>query len=161
MVQLAFDATQVAPQESFDPIPAGTYNVIIEDTEMRDTRSGTGQYLLITMSVLDGPHAGRKLWDRLNLINPNPTAVEIANRQLSAICHAVGRPQIADSVDLHNKPLAVKVKISQREGYDPSNEVSGYKQAAGGTSPAVAAAPAAAPAATAAPSNGSVPPWQR
>jgi hypothetical protein len=32
------------------------------------------------MEVLEGPLKGRHLYDQLNLINPNPTAEEIAQR---------------------------------------------------------------------------------
>lgn len=166
----AFDATQVEPQESFDPIPAGEYNVLIEDSEMKPTKSGNGEYLQITFSVLDGQYNGRKIWDRLNLLNPNQTAVDIANRTLSAICHATGVMNLTDSVQLHGKTLRVKVAVSQREGYDPSNEIKAYKAIGQGsaTAPAHAPAPApqqqtiAPPAAQPAPSAGSdVPPWKR
>jgi hypothetical protein len=35
---------------------------------------------------------GRKIFDRLNLVNAEPDqAVEIAQRTLSAICHATGQ----------------------------------------------------------------------
>ena len=162
MAQLNFDATQVEPQESFDPIPAGEYHVIIEDTEMKTTAAGTGEYLQITLSVLDGQYAGRKLWDRLNLSNPNKTAEEIAQRTLSAICHATGVLKPRDSAELHNKTLIAKVKVKQRPGYDPQNEIGAYK-AAGQTQvapvqPIQQSAPQPQPVQQAA---GNVPPWQR
>ena len=84
------------------------------------------------------------LYDQLNLINPNPTAEEIAQRTLSAICHAVGKLQVADSEELHFQPLLVRVAVKPN-GY---NEVKGYKPVAAG-----AAAGPPTPAA-----NGPVPP---
>jgi len=34
------------------------------------------------LDILDGQHKGRKIFDQLNLVNPNPTTVEIAQRTL-------------------------------------------------------------------------------
>jgi hypothetical protein len=71
MASLNFDASAVEPQQSFDALPVGRYEVIITDSEMKDTKAGTGQYLQLTFSVTGGQHDGRKLWSRLNLVNPN------------------------------------------------------------------------------------------
>ncbi|MBF0179960.1 MAG: DUF669 domain-containing protein [Magnetococcales bacterium] len=127
MAQLGgtFDASQVDPSQPQETLPPGDYRVQIINSEMRVTKAGSGQYLWMEMDVLDGPMAGRKLFDRLNLINPNRQAEEIAQRTLSAICHAVGRMQVSDSEELHFKPLMVKVTVG-KDGY---NEVKGYKPA--------------------------------
>lgn len=163
-VQLNFDASTVAPSAALDPIPAGWYNAHITDSEAKPTSAGTGFYLELEMEVLDGPYAGRKVFDRLNLHNPNPVATEIAYKQLSAICHATGVIQVADSAQLHNRPLQVKVALrpagpgADGKQYEASNEVKGYKgigqpAPAGTTMTAPPPAPAAAPAAAA-------PAWQ-
>ena len=125
MAQLGgtFDATQVDPNQPHETLPPGDYRVQIVASEMRATKAGTGQYLFMEMEILDGAMAGKKLFDRLNLINPNRQAEEIAQRTLSAICHAVGRMQVSDSEELHFRPLAVKVVVD-KEGY---NQVKGYK----------------------------------
>ena len=72
--------------------------------------------------MLEGAYAGRKLFDRLNLVNSNPTTVEIAQRTLSAICHATGLMQVDDSEQLHLIPLIADVKVQPpKNGYDASN----------------------------------------
>jgi len=122
-----FNAEEVEPQGSLDPIPAGWYTAIITDSEMKETKSLTGEYLQLRLDVVEGDHEGRVVFDRLNLKNSNRTAVEIAQRQLSAICRAVGVMQPQDSSDLHDRPLRVKVSIRPaRDGYDASNEVKAY-----------------------------------
>ncbi|MBF0462243.1 MAG: DUF669 domain-containing protein [Magnetococcales bacterium] len=128
MAQLGgtFDATQVDPNQPHETLPPGDYRVQIVASEMRVTKAGTGQYLFLEMEILDGAMAGKKLFDRLNLINPNRQAEEIAQRTLSAICHAVGRMQVTDSEELHFKPLVVKVVVD-KEGY---NQTKGYKAVA-------------------------------
>jgi hypothetical protein len=73
---------------------------------------------------LDGPYQGRKLFDRLNLVNANPQTVEIAQRTLSAICHATGRMQVQDSEELHLIPLMADVQVQPpKNGYGESNKV--------------------------------------
>lgn len=128
-----FNAEDVAPQDSFEPIPAGWYSVIISDSEMKPTKKGDGEYLQLELTVIEGDFEGRKVWDRLNLQNPNQTAVEIAQRALSAICHAVGVLTPGDSSELHDRPFEVKLSVRPgRDDYEPTNEVKAYR-AIGGT----------------------------
>jgi hypothetical protein len=166
-----FDATGVEPNAPLEALPPGDYKVQILQSEMRVTKAGTGQMLWLDMEVLEGPLKGRHVYDQLNLINPNPTAEEIAQRTLSAICHAVGKLQVADSEELHFQPLLVRVAVKPN-GY---NEVKGYKSvkqaAAAGprTSPdgpvASQPAPSSASAVVAqtrpAPAANSTAPWKR
>jgi len=124
-----FDATNVEPQGDFEPLPAGKYLVIMTDSQMKETKSGTGHYLELTFQVVDGQYKGRLLWSRLNLDNPNPTAVKIAQGELSSICRAVGVMRPKDSVELHNLPLQVSVKCKKRQDTgDIVNEVRSYTQ---------------------------------
>lgn len=122
-----FDANSVNPATDFEPLPAGKYLAIITDSEMKQTKSGSGNYLELTFQVIDGPFKGRMLWSRLNLDNPNAQAVQIAQGELSAICRAVGVMQPKDSIELHNLPLLVTVKCKKRDDTgDVVNEIRGY-----------------------------------
>ena len=148
-----FDATQVEPAASFEPVPAGKYLATIVESEMKPTKSGTGNYLQLTFEILEGPHQGRVLWSRLNLQNPNPTTVQIAQAELSSICRATGVMRPKDSSELHNKPMLISVdveKYTKRDGSEGmSNRVKSYK-------------PVSATAAPAAAGNGdSKPPWAK
>jgi hypothetical protein len=148
-----FDANTVEPTATYEPIPAGWYKAVFTASEEKPTKAQTGSYLQLTAEVIEGEHRGRKLIERLNLNNPNSTAVEIAQRTLSAICRATGVMTPRDSSDLHDKPFMVQVKVKPGDSnYGPSNEVGGYEATSGG------AAPAAAPAAS---GGASVPPWKR
>ena len=145
MAQIDFDASTVAPSESLEAIPAAWYNMVIDQSELKPTKDGNGAYLELRFSVMDGQYAGRKVFDRLNIRNSNPVAQEIAFKSLSAICHAVGMLQVADSSQLHNRPLKVKVSVRAAQGdYEASNEVKGYKNIndpVGNAAPAAGAAP--------------------
>ena len=88
---LNFDATTVAPDTGGgDPVPAGWYNVMIDESEMKPTKAEGGLRLSLRFTIMDGQYANRKVFTGLNLKNANPVAQEIAYKQLSAICHAVG-----------------------------------------------------------------------
>ena len=144
-----FDANQVEPTADFEPLPAGKYEAMIVDSEMKPTKSGTGAYLQLTFEILEGSYKGRFLWARLNLENANPTTVQIARAELSAICRASGVMQPSDSVELHNLPMVITVKCKRRPDNDEiTNEIKGYakKEAVNGQ---------ASQAAT------STPPWRR
>jgi len=145
MALLNFDATGVPQQQTFDPLPAGWYPVMITQSEVKSTKANDGSTRLdLTFTVFDGPHKGRKIFNTLNIGNQNPVAREIAQKQLSSICHAVNVLNVSDSTMLHEKPLSIRLKIRPADGnYEASNDVSGYK---------------AYEAASAAPQGGFVPP---
>ena len=143
MAQLNFQAANVSPESQFTPVPNGDYPVVITESEMKDTKSGGGQYLQLVLEVIEGPYKGRKVWDRLNLVNPNVTAVEIGQRALSQICHAINHLNLTDTVELHGKPMIAKLVVKQSPGYDDSNEVKEYK-AYSGAAPIAATPPAPA-----------------
>lgn len=153
MAFIQFNAAQVQPQASFDPIPAGKYICQITESEIKSTKAGTGQQLVLTWEVLDGEFKGRKIWDRLNISNPNKQAEQISQAALSAICHACGVMQLQDSSQLHAKPMRIRVTVEKSEGYEASNKVKGYEAVAGTAAPAFAASPASAQPQSA------TPPW--
>ena len=146
-----FNATDVDPATTFEPLPAGKYLAAISESEMKATKSGSGNYLQLTFTILEGDYKNRILWARLNLNNSNATAVKIARSELSAICHAVGVLQPRDSVDLHNLPLVITVKCKKREDTgDLTNEIKGYAR-----KDAAAGQPQQAPV------HDNTPPWKR
>ena len=165
-----FDATGIAPAQSLEVLPPGQYPAQIVGSEIRSTKDGMGQYLFLEIDVLEGPYQGRKLFDRLNLVNANPQTVEIAQRTLSAICHATGRLQVQDSEELHLIPFTAVVQVQPpKNGYGESNKVR-YQplerapQAAAPQPPRTAAPqPAATPAPQPRPAAGgfSSAPWKR
>ncbi len=128
MVNLdGFDANDVDPALTFDPLPAGKYVAVITESEMKPTKPGNGSYLELTFQVIEGEHKNRCLWAHLNLDNPNAKAVEIARAELSAICRAVGVMAPKDSTERHDAPLTITVKCRKREDTgDIVNEVRGY-----------------------------------
>jgi hypothetical protein len=128
MTKLDFNAEEYEPLGTFDPLPVGEYLVVISASEMKETKTGRGKYLQLVYDVVDGEFQGRRVFDRLNLVNENETAQKIAQQALSAICRAVGVMHPKDSEELHDKPFVVKVGIrAATEQYQASNIVKGYE----------------------------------
>lgn len=174
MANLMFNANEVqGERQEFGTLPPGQYLVAITDSQMKPTKAGTGEFLQLEMEVQAGPHTGRKVWERLNLNNPNAQAVDIARKTLKEICLACNRPIIQSSEELHGIPMLADIKIEKgKEGNNDTNRISKYHSqhgapmAAPAAQPAqvaqtYAATPAAAPvqAAPAAPAGGA--PWGR
>lgn len=147
-----FDASKVEPTKAFTPLPAGAYKVAITTSENKLNSKQNGTYLALELTVLDGEHKGRKLYENLNLKNPSQQAVEIARGTLSAICRAVNVLTPNDSAELHGKPMVAKVALEKRkDNGEMTNRVKAYKSLAEAAAEPVAAAATAA--ATEAPWN--------
>ena len=159
-----FNPNEIPQDErSFEPIPAGDYTCQVIESEIRPTKSG-GDMLRLTLEVVDGPFANRRIWENLNIRNSNPQAQSIAHRALADLCAACGAGAIDDSEELHFKPFVATIKIEPgRDGYEPRNGVKRYKPRGG--QPGAGKAPVqrqAAPQQASAPRpNGSAPsrPW--
>lgn len=126
MAIFSFDATTVeAP--SFEALPVGLYEVVITDSKLQETKSGNGTMLVLDLEVISGDYQGRKLWDRLNLVNPSSTAVEIARQTLASICRAVGVQQLTDTAVLHDKPLMASVALRRLPDGTTQNDIKRYQ----------------------------------
>lgn len=140
MAQLNFNARTVEPSAGIEPVPAAWYIAAIDQSEIKPTSDGQGAYLELRYNILDGQYVGRKVFTRLNIRHNNQQTVEIAYKQLSAICHAVNVLDCVDSSLLHAIPHKIKVTLRQGgpkmdrqtgqptgEFYEPSNEIKGWK----------------------------------
>lgn len=114
---------------SFDVLPDDDYVAVIDSTEEKPVKGKPGSsYLEVRFQVTDGPHANACLWTRLNLKNDSEKASNIARAELAAICKAVGVLKPQRSEDLHDIPLTVRVRTSEREDKPGQfrNEIRGY-----------------------------------
>jgi hypothetical protein len=133
-------------EQAFDVLPAGDYDVVIVASELKTTKKGDGHYLELQLQVLSGQYQNRRLFDRLNIDNPNATCQLIGRGVLSAICRAVQVETPNDSAELHNKPLKAVVRVAKDDSGNPTNEIKGYKpRHVGPQAPVTPAASAPAP----------------
>lgn len=150
-----YGAENLPEARSYEPIPAGWYTATITESDVRQTKAGTGSYIKLRLDVVGPTHAGRVLFSNINIRNPNPKAEEIGLRQLNDIRLAIGLPSISDSDQLLGHTIMVKVDIKKEDGRDPENDVRGFKSASGGSELPAVSAPK--PAAT----TSAAPPWAK
>lgn len=159
-LNMDFNPAEVPEDDrTFEPLPAGEYTMQVIDSELKDTKSGTGQQLVLTLEVIEGSFSNRRVWDRLNIRNQNTDAQRIAQRALADLCLAIGINSLKNSEELHFRPFigAVKIREDKTGQYGPQNTVR-YKSRGGGA-PRVAA-PSTAPQQVSKPATGAKP-WQR
>jgi hypothetical protein len=169
MAVFKFDANTVTPDAGTPaPVPAGLYFAKIIESSVDPLKSGNGEGLKLVWQIVDGPHKGRRVFDHLSVRHTNPKTESIAQGRLSAICHAVGRPVINNTLDLHDIVARIKVSVTidPTGQYEPKNEVKGIEPAGAQApqapqAPMFATGPAAAAPAAAAPAARSTPPWQK
>jgi hypothetical protein len=116
-IQYAFDVTNIDPYVGGNaPLPGGWYLVAITDMEVRENNGKTGHNLSCENTVQDGELKGRKFFDNLNLWHGSSSqAIEIAQKQLSSIGHAVGVLSGNDLTLLANKPFLVELELTAQE----------------------------------------------
>ena len=126
-MKLNMDFSNDQPLAEFGALPDGEYTAMITGIEQRDTKAGDGSYLNVELTVLDGEFAQRKVWDVINLWNPNAKAVEIARRTMRSIADAVGvGPRVDDTDALMDRPLVIKVALEKQDGYKDRNRINAY-----------------------------------
>jgi len=135
-----FDSSQVPPTEDYVVLPPGEYPVKIDKASVEPTKAQDGHFLKLEMTVQDGPCKGRKLFDRLNLDNPNQQAREIAARSLSSLAVALRIPVIQDEAQLIGGVCFAQVKVK-----DDYNNIRKYISAYPDAPPTQPATPSYAP----------------
>jgi len=148
---------------SFELLDPGDYR--LEASEISDetvTKDGTGAYVTIKYTVVEGDRQGAQIFANYNIKNKSEKAQEIAWRELSALGHAIG-VLAGHSDDLLYKPFTAKVGIEKGKpkgdgtNYSDRNRIEKFYPLDSGAPPAkpapapkptvVASAPAARPAA--------------
>lgn len=129
MVAYSFNAQQHTPQYGGSGgLPAGKYKGVIVNSYTDNVEKNgmvTGGYLAFELTPIEGPLAGQKHTDRLNLHHTNPKTVEIANKQLSAYCHVLGKFQFNDTAELHNIPFMFEIGLQKEPNPNGYTEVKG------------------------------------
>lgn len=111
MAQLiqAFNAQNFDPTQGVGGLPIGKHPVVVDSSEVKPNKENNGGYLQLNLKIIDGPQQGAVGAYRLNLYHSNQQTVEIAHKQLSAVCHVTGVFMLQDSAQLHNIPFIVEV----------------------------------------------------
>jgi len=126
----AFDSTSVPPADDFPVLPPDNYPVLVESATVKATKANDGAYVKVVMSVIDGQFKGRKLFDNINIHNPNQQCVEIGLRSLAALGQAIGLRHVGDTEQLVNQVCVAHTKVKDGQNvirtYSPLTPPSVY-----------------------------------
>ena len=158
LLSQSFDVNDLpAQQNDFAPLPEGWYTASINSAEIRDTKDKTGQYIAIRYDITGPTHQGRVVFGNVNIKNKSTQAEEIGRQALGSIMRAIGLARVDDTDQLIGGNLQIKLAIRTQEGYEPTNDVRGYKAIEGGSLPKAEEFAPTSPAQ----SEKAAPPWAK
>ena len=102
---------------TFEPLPRGDYTAMITDSVVKTTKAGTGEFIALTMEIIDGSYSGRKIWHNVNTKNPNPTAANIGAADLTRYFRSCGldMQRGSDTTTLYNIPFKLTLGIDRKD----------------------------------------------
>lgn len=133
MGNINFNANNVTPDSGeFAPIPPGWYVAKIDGAEMITSKNEDAGLMLKLELVIDEeshPEVGaRRVFTNLVINHKNAVPRKIAERKLSAICHAIGTLELEDTDQLLGEMLKIRLKVRPAKGdYEASNDVEGFR----------------------------------
>ena len=130
----SFDARSVQPSQGFDVHPPGMFDATISNTYAKPTASGTGGRFVVEYTTPAG-----RIENGYNIWNESPKAVEIAQKELSALCHATGIYKISFPKDQSGNPILdragfelrggrLKIEVAPQTQKDGSPHPNGYME---------------------------------
>lgn len=124
------DLTEVKESTGFKPVPAGEYTVLLDDCQIKETKSGSGEYINAKFRILGGEQEGKFLFSMFNIKNENPKAVEIGLQQLKMFMKCAGFAdfKLTNVLDLVGYRANAVVKI-KTDSYGEKAVISYFKPA--------------------------------
>jgi hypothetical protein len=106
-------------------IPSGEYAAKVLTAEVRDSKTGTGSYILVRFSILDQKFAGRFVSEFITLKSPSEYAQEAGRLGLRKLLEAAGLDPEADPdlVDVQGKRMMATVVVRPAKGDFPESNL--------------------------------------
>ena len=123
-----YDNTANTPprDRSFELLPPSKFSAMVTNTELKDSRTPGGKILKVEYLITGPTHAGRKIFQNINVRNPNAQAEQIGQQELGDLKAAVGLTGVmTDTTQLHNIPLTIKLKVREGRLKNPNNPAEG------------------------------------
>lgn len=121
------DLTNTQPISKFSPIPDGEYFFEVDQSEIKKTKNGKGEYLKIRLNCLTKGFEGRKMWEQFNINHESEKAQNIGRAQLRAFLDAAGRePKLNEAHELIGIKITAKITTQESAGFDPKNIVTDW-----------------------------------
>jgi hypothetical protein len=124
MARLTFEYDSSAIDVNDRPgaiLPAGVGTAICVSSNVKEAKSGNGDYVELNWLFTDGPLKGRNITDRLNANNNSIVAQKMSRISLKLLQIALGLKdqQMYETSNYHNVPVQLTVSVYQgRDGKD-------------------------------------------
>lgn len=121
-----FNANNFDPAQQGSQMPLGRYTVQVSGSEVKPTKDQTSGMVVLKCIIQDGPNAGVEAEHRFNVYHKDDVPRNIAERQLSAVCHVTGVMELQDTQQLHGAMYIVDVGMQKEpnpKGYTQVNKV--------------------------------------
>lgn len=103
-------------------IDAGTYNVVVINSNLKEPNDKGVQQIGLQLQVIDGPKENATFWLSFNFVNPGSIQnQDISRNQLKLIAKCVGVGMFKNTEDLHDKPFTIGVTVKESGGYTNNN----------------------------------------
>lgn len=110
-----FKPSEVPPSE-YELLPAGEYPAVIASADLKVCESKSGHMIVLEFSILGGQYDGRKIIERLNIVNASEKAQLISRQQFAKLCDAVGLENVTDTNQVVGKRLKISLDIEKGVG---------------------------------------------
>lgn len=117
-------------ENQYAALPVGNYKAMITRVEEKISNSTGNPYINLTLEIMEGTYAKRKVWDILSVKSDNPVAVSMAKRKLDNIAKALGLLVIQDADDFKFKEIGIELVLDKKDAgknqikrYIPAREV--------------------------------------
>lgn len=134
-----FDATRVQPQQGMDKHPVGMFDFQINNTYLAPSKDNTYLMLMVVLASPVGQITRNYIVDAEPMSADAAKTIEIANKQLSALCHAVNIHRITYPKHQNGQPIfdqaarelrggRGRMEVAYQKGQEPSaeNPAGGY-----------------------------------
>lgn len=127
IMQGGFNANQFEPKQSGGTNhPVGRFPFTVTGTAIKENKEQTGGFYEVEFTTPAGVAVMR-----YNMWNKNPQAVDVANGQLSALCHATGRYQLNwqdEGAAMRGAQGMIEVGFQKDQGPSPERPNGGYTE---------------------------------
>lgn len=128
----SFSYTEDDLKDDFAPIPDGTYDVEVIDTEVKSKAETGAVFISTALRVIDGEYEGRRIFTNITVQSSNPKALNMGRKLLGTLCNAIGMPvgfELQNTNDLHNVPVKAVIYTQEaNNGYPARNGVRSFKK---------------------------------
>ena len=109
-----FDTDSVPAQVNF--LPPGKYPCVISEAELKENKNGTGLYVKIVLTILEGPSKNRKFFCNINIKHSeSQECVDIGLRTLASLGKALGLSNVTNLNQVRNQVVIAHATVRQEQ----------------------------------------------